>query len=104
MKAMILKIATTSACLFATAPAFADLLYQTGVQQNGTGLGAVNTIVTVQDNGNGQSNGIESGCVTHTAGVFTLPRTVSSVVCAASRAVTPTRPASWRSVFTRISG
>lgn len=69
MKSKILKLAVSAALVTGASPAFADLVYQTGAQQTGTGLGAVSTVVTVQDNGNGpQQNGIESGCVTHTAG------------------------------------
>jgi hypothetical protein len=63
MKSTVLKLAVTTALLTGAAPAFADLIYQTGSAQTGTGRGNVSTIVTVQDNG-----GTESGCVTHTAG------------------------------------
>lgn len=68
MKSTILKVAATAAFLTSAAPAFADLIYQTGAQQTGTGLGAVNTVVTVQDNSTPQRVVTESGCVTHTAG------------------------------------
>jgi hypothetical protein len=51
------------------APAFADLIYVNGTQNAGTGLGAVSTVVTVQDNGNGrQQNNVQSGCVTYAGG------------------------------------
>lgn len=80
MKSTILKIAVTAACLSGAAPAFADLVYTTGTQTTGTGLGNVSTVVTVQDNGrngngNGQPNinGIESGCVTYTGGSPATP-------------------------------
>jgi hypothetical protein len=63
MKSTVLKLAVTTALLTGAAPAFADLIYQPGSPQGGTGLGNVLTVVTVQDNG-----GIESGCVTHAAG------------------------------------
>jgi hypothetical protein len=46
-------------------PAFASLIYVPGTQVPGTGLGAVQTVVTVQDNGGPQQNGTESGCVTY---------------------------------------
>jgi hypothetical protein len=69
MKSSVLKLAVTAAFLTGAAPAFASLVYQTGAQQTGTGLGAVQTVVTVQDNGNGtHDNGTESGCVTYTGG------------------------------------
>ena len=41
---------------------FADLIPITGVDLSGTGLGSVNTLVTIHDSG--QGNGIESGCIT----------------------------------------
>lgn len=74
MKSAILKLAVTAACVSAAAPAFADLVYSPGTQTTGTGLGAVSTVVTVQDNGQGNGNGqpningIQSGCVTFTGG------------------------------------
>jgi hypothetical protein len=73
MKSAILKLAVSAACLTGAAPAFADLVYTNGTQTTGTGLGAVSTVVTVQDNGQGNGNppnvnGIQSGCVTFTSG------------------------------------
>jgi len=68
MKSTVLRLAVTAAFLTGAAPAFANLVYQTGAQQTGTGLGAVNTVVTVQDNGGPQQNGTESGCATFTGG------------------------------------
>ena len=68
MKSTVLKLAATAALLTGAAPAFANLVYQTGAQQTGTGLGAVSTVVTVQDNGTPNKNGTESGCVTYTGG------------------------------------
>ena len=79
MKSAILKLAVTAACLTGAAPAFADLVYTTGTQTTGTGLGAVSTVVTVQDNGQGNGNGqpningIQSGCVTYTGGCPATP-------------------------------
>ena len=76
MKSTILKLAISSALITGAAPAFAGLIYVDGTQRTGTGLGAVSTVVTVQDNGNGTSNGngggtgnndIQSGCVTYNA-------------------------------------
>jgi hypothetical protein len=76
MKSTVLKLAVTAAFLTGAAPAFASLVYQTGAQQTGTGLGAVQTVVTVQDNGNGsQQNGTESGCVSYTGGNPATPAT-----------------------------
>jgi hypothetical protein len=48
--------------------AYADLVYTPGiVQLSGTGLGSVNTLVTVHDpGGTGNQNGTESGCITST--------------------------------------
>ncbi|MEH6435327.1 PEP-CTERM sorting domain-containing protein [Massilia sp. DD77] len=69
MKSTILKLAVSAALVTGASPAFANLVYQTGVQQTGTGLGAVSTVVTVQDNTNGpQPPATESGCVRHTNG------------------------------------
>lgn len=66
MKSKVLKTALAIAFLTGTAPAFAGLIYKTGTQTTGTGLGAVSTVVTVQDNGNGKKqNGTESGCVAY---------------------------------------
>lgn len=74
MKTTLVKLAVSAALIGSAAPAFADLVYTTGTQTTGTGLGNVSTVVTVQDNGpNGNGgpaniNGIESGCVTYTSG------------------------------------
>ncbi|MBQ5941181.1 MULTISPECIES: PEP-CTERM sorting domain-containing protein [unclassified Massilia] len=69
MKSKILKLAISAALVTGASPAFADLVYQTGAQQTGTGLGAVSTVVTVQDNTVGpQPPATESGCVRHTNG------------------------------------
>jgi hypothetical protein len=66
MKMTMLKWAVAATLVTAGAPAFADLIYVTGTPTTGTGLGAVNTVVTVQDNGSGpRQNGTESGCVTY---------------------------------------
>ena len=44
--------------------AHASLIFDTDIDITGTGLGAVNTIVTVHDPGGpGNQNGIEGGCV-----------------------------------------
>jgi len=44
--------------------AFADLVFDTTITVFGTGLGAVNTVVTVHDPGGpGNQNGTESGCI-----------------------------------------
>lgn len=69
MKSPFLKVVFGAAMAFGTAPAFADLIYVTGDQNTGTGLGNVSTVVTVQDNGNGsQQNDLQSGCVTFIPG------------------------------------
>lgn len=68
MKSTVLKAAAAMAILTGASPAFAELVYQTGAQQTGTGLGAVSTVVTVQDNGTPNGNGTESGCATYTGG------------------------------------
>jgi hypothetical protein len=75
MKSTVLKLAVTAAFLTGAAPAFANLVYQTGAQQTGTGLGAVNTVVTVQDNGGPQQNWTESGCATFDGGNPATPST-----------------------------
>lgn len=75
MKSTVLKLAATAALLTGAAPAFANLVYQTGAQQTGTGLGAVNTVVTVQDNGGPQQNWTESGCATFDGGDPARPAT-----------------------------
>jgi hypothetical protein len=44
--------------------ASANLIFDSGVEVSGTGLGAVNTLVTVHDPGGpGNQNGTESGCI-----------------------------------------
>ncbi|TMA95415.1 MAG: PEP-CTERM sorting domain-containing protein [Deltaproteobacteria bacterium] len=50
--------------LFSAGTAFADLIFSTEITVFGTGLGAVNTLVTVHDPGGpGNNNGTESGCI-----------------------------------------
>ena len=69
MKSTILKIAVSAALVTGASPAFADLIYVTGTQTPGTGLGVVETVTTVQDNDNGPSqNGTQSGCVSYSGG------------------------------------
>jgi hypothetical protein len=65
MKRPVLKTALATLILAGSAPAFADLVYMGGTQIPGTGLGAVPTLATIQDN-TAASNGnkFESGCVT----------------------------------------
>ena len=69
MKSFKLKYAVAAMILAGAAPAYASLLQVPGTQVSGTGLGAVNTLVTIQDNNlpsnSGKSNGIESGCVSY---------------------------------------
>jgi hypothetical protein len=65
MKTSLLKAALAAAVFSAATPAFAELIYVTGEQVPGTGLGAVSTLVTVQDNDTPNGNGTESGCVTY---------------------------------------
>jgi hypothetical protein len=77
MKALKLKLTLThlvAALAFAgAAPAYANLMQVPSSQVSGLGLGAVSTLVTVQDNdlpsNSGQSNGVESGCVTYDGSV-----------------------------------
>ncbi|MGJ7918204.1 PEP-CTERM sorting domain-containing protein [Massilia sp. LXY-6] len=66
MKSLALKSALAAVILAGSAPAFAGLIYMPGTQTTGTGLGAVSTLATVQDNNRpgGTDNGTESGCVT----------------------------------------
>lgn len=47
-------------------PASADLIFNATITQNGTGLGAVPTLVTVQETG--PVSGIESGCISASGG------------------------------------
>jgi hypothetical protein len=47
---------------FIATPASGNLVLNTALTANGTGLGAVPTVVTVLDNGE-SANGIESGCI-----------------------------------------
>jgi hypothetical protein len=76
MQAMKLKHVVAAMIFAGAAPAYASLIQVPGTQVSGTGLGAVNTLVTVQDNNlpsnSGKSNGIESGCVSY-AGDFKKP-------------------------------
>lgn len=67
-----------TAILVATAPpASADLIFNPGLNTPGTGLGAVQTLVTLQD-GSGQpgtvgNNSLESGCVSYNLGNLASP-------------------------------
>lgn len=67
MKFPVLKSALAALILAGSAPAFANLIQVPGNQVTGTGLGAVNTVVTALDNNlpNSHDDGIESGCVTY---------------------------------------
>lgn len=72
MKSLRLKSALAALALAAGAPAYANLISVPGTQVPGTGLGAVNTLVTIQDNGTEtRDNGTESGCVTYTGTIGT---------------------------------
>lgn len=66
MKKTLLKIAMSTVLVTGASPAFADLVYQTGTQQTGNGLGNVQTLVTVQTTGR---DTLESGCVKFDGGV-----------------------------------
>jgi hypothetical protein len=76
MKTLKLKYALAAMIFAGAAPAYASLIQVPGTQVSGTGLGAVNTLVTIQDNdlpsNSGKSNGIESGCVSY-AGNLSKP-------------------------------
>src|SRR5690349_18434670 len=61
MKALQLLFASVVTGFIAT-PASGNLVLNTALTANGTGLGAVPTVVTVLDNGE-SANGIESGCI-----------------------------------------
>lgn len=66
MHAFGMKSAFAALALVAGAPAYANLIPVPGNQVPGTGLGAVNTLVTIQDIGTETGdNGTESGCVTY---------------------------------------
>jgi hypothetical protein len=69
MNPLKLKQAVVALIVASAGPAYAGLIQATGTQVSGTGLGAVSTLVTVQDNNlpsnSGKSNGVESGCVTY---------------------------------------
>jgi hypothetical protein len=67
MKRAVLKSAVAALVLAGSAPAFAELLYYPSAQSTGTGLGAVNTMVTILDfnRPGGTDNGIESGCIAY---------------------------------------
>lgn len=66
MRLNVLKAAVAALVLAGSAPAFASLVFIGGAQTTGTGLGAVSTLATIQDNSRsgGTDNGTESGCVT----------------------------------------
>jgi hypothetical protein len=73
MKALSLIQMLAASCAMCAAPAFANLIQVPGNQVNGTGLGAVQTLVTVQDNDKSKTdNGVESGCVSY-SGNLTQP-------------------------------
>ncbi len=64
-----LSLALASALSFIAAPASASLIFNPAFNTTGTGLGAVQTLTTLQDGsgppGSVQNNGLESGCVTY---------------------------------------
>jgi hypothetical protein len=73
MIAFRFKSALAAIALATGAPAYANLIPVPGTQVPGTGLGAVNTLVTIQDNGTETGdNGTESGCVAY-AGTIAAP-------------------------------
>ena len=58
--------AAIGTCLaLAASPAQADLIFAPAIQVQGSGLGAVNTLVTAQES---SPTGIQSGCVSSTGG------------------------------------
>jgi len=67
-----LSAAVATALTLVMAPASADLIFNPAFNTTGTGLGAVQTLATVQDGsgrpGTIQNNGLESGCVTYNPG------------------------------------
>ena len=68
-----LKAAMAALAVAASLPAHASLIPVDGDQVPGTGLGRVNTLVTIQDNGNGsRQDDLESGCVSY-AGSISSP-------------------------------
>jgi hypothetical protein len=80
MKLPVLKSAVAALILAGSAPAFAELLYYPSAQQSGTGLGAVDTVVTILDfnrpgTGTGD-NGIESGCIAYNSATGTSSTTI----------------------------
>lgn len=80
MKRPVLKTALAALILAGSAPAFADLVYVPSTQVTGTGLGSVNTVVTILDfnrpgTGTGD-NGIESGCIAYNAATQTSSTTI----------------------------
>ena len=82
MKSTILKLAVSAALVAGASPAFAELVYQPGVERPGTGLGAVTTVTTGQDNNSGPNqNGTESACVTYDGGDFNAPNYLPSFAC-----------------------
>lgn len=82
MKSTILKLAVSAALVAGASPAFANLVYQTGEQQTGTGLGNVTTVTTGQDNNSGpMQNGTQSACVTYDGGDLSNPAYLPSFAC-----------------------
>jgi hypothetical protein len=69
MKPVTLVRMLAASLVLSAGPAFANLIFVPSAQQTGTGLGAVNTLVTLQDGsgppGSLGNNGLESGCVTY---------------------------------------
>jgi hypothetical protein len=62
-KTALAAILTAGACV-----AHADLVRDPSIQVQGSGLGAVNTLVTISDGSTPQNPTIESGCVSSTGG------------------------------------
>jgi hypothetical protein len=63
-KTLLFSVIVLALMLLPMNTAFADLIFVTNIDISGTGLGAVNTLVTVHDPGGpGNQNGTESGCI-----------------------------------------
>lgn len=67
MKSLTVLKTLAASAILAASPAFADLIYSPFNGTTGTGLGSVETLITLIDNGS-NANGTSSACVSNPAG------------------------------------
>ena len=90
-KLSALSAAIGTCLVLAAGSARADLIFAPAIQITGTGLGAVNTLVTVADGSTPNNPTIESGCVSSTGGAFSNFSCLNGVQGGDNQAINSTR-------------